>query len=72
MRDGDWKLAMTYAGSRVELHNPASDRSESKDLAKSNPEVVARLTKLAHDWKATLPKSPDERCISSADRAKGK
>jgi N-acetylgalactosamine-6-sulfatase len=69
VREGDWKLLLTYDAKRLELHQLAHDRAESKDVAKENPAIVARLTKLALDWQATLPKEPDPNCISAADRA---
>ena len=65
VREGDWKLAMTYDAQRVELHQLIDDRAEAKDSSKDHPEVVARLTKLARDWKATLPEEPDPDCISA-------
>jgi hypothetical protein len=49
-----------------------SDRAESKDVAKEHPEIVARLSKLAPEWKATLPEQPDPSCISKTSRTKGK
>jgi N-acetylgalactosamine-6-sulfatase len=64
VRDGDWKLAMTDDGGRVELYRVADDRAEARDVAKDHPDVVARLTKLALDWKTTLPETPDPSCIS--------
>ena len=64
MRDGDWKLVLTYDAKQVELHHLIDDRAESKDVAKDHPDVVARLTKLALNWKATLPEKPNPECIS--------
>ena len=64
VREGDWKLAMTYDASRVELHQLINDRAEAKDVSEEHPEVVARLSKLALDWKASLPEKPDPECIS--------
>jgi len=69
VREGDWKLAMTYDGSRAELYHLNKDRAESKNVAADYPEVVARLGKLLQDWKATLPAKPDPSCISAGDRA---
>lgn len=43
------------------------DHAEATDVAKDNPEIVARLTKLALDWKATLPKKPNPGCLSKQD-----
>ena len=64
VRDGDWKLAMTADATRAELHNLAKDRAEAGDVAKDHPEIVARLTKLALEWKATLPETPNPECIT--------
>ncbi len=64
VRDGDWKLAMTYDASRVELHQLGNDREEAKDVSKEHPEIVARLSRLALAWKATLPEKPDPECMS--------
>ena len=67
VREGDWKLAMTYDAKRVELHQLINDRAEAKDSSKEHPEIVARLSKLALGWKATLPEKPDAACISTTD-----
>ncbi len=66
VRDGDWKLLMTENAERVELHNMKTDRAEEtgKDLSKTYPEIVARLTKMIYDWKATLPTKADPSCFS--------
>lgn len=69
VREGDWKLALTYDASRVELHRLSEDRAEAKDVAKENPAIVARLTKLALDWKASLPEKPNPDCISKSAAA---
>jgi hypothetical protein len=58
VREGDWKLAMTYDASRVELHQLVNDRAEAQDVAREHPDVVARLSKLALAWKASLPEQP--------------
>ena len=44
IRDGQWKLVMPHAKSRVELYDLSTDPSEKKDLAKAHPEIVNRLT----------------------------
>lgn len=71
--DGDWKLAMTSDGKRIELHNLKSDRAEEagKDLAKEHPEICARLTTMALDWYASLPTKADPACVDP-DRGAGK
>jgi arylsulfatase A-like enzyme len=69
VRDGDWKLLLAADAKRVALHRLTTDRAEATDVAKENPEIVARLTQLAFAWKATLPTTVDPSCISTADRA---
>jgi N-acetylgalactosamine-6-sulfatase len=69
VRDGEWKLALTADAQRVALHRVTTDRAEAADVAQANPAIVARLTRLALDWQATLPAKPDPACISAADRA---
>ncbi len=64
VREGDWKLVMTDDEKRVELHQLIGDRAEAKDSASEHPEIVARLSKMALDWNATLPQKPDPNCIS--------
>jgi N-acetylgalactosamine-6-sulfatase len=64
VREGDWKLALTADAKRVELHHITEDRAEAIDVAKDYPDIVARLTRLALDWKATLPEKPNPECIS--------
>ncbi len=64
VREGEWKLIMTYDSRRVELYKPGADRAESTDLAQANPDIVARLKQRALDWKATLPTTADPSCIS--------
>ncbi len=64
VREGDWKLVLTEDVQRVELHRLTEDRAEAADVAKDHPEIVARLTKLVLDWKATLPEQPNPDCVS--------
>jgi len=64
VRDGDWKLVLTEEAQRVELHRLTGDRAEARDQAKDHPDIVARLTTLALDGKATLPEKPNPDCVS--------
>lgn len=66
MRDGDWKLYGSGDGSRTELYDLATDRSESKDLRKQHPEIVSRMTAAITAWKATLPTKPNPACVAPA------
>jgi hypothetical protein len=47
------------------LYRIPNDRAEKTNLTKDHPEIVSRLTKLALDWKATLPKKPDADCLTT-------
>jgi len=74
VRDGDWKLVTTFDGQRVELHNLKTNRTEdiSKDQSKDHPEIVARLTKQALDWNATLPTKADPSCLAEPNESEPK
>jgi N-acetylgalactosamine-6-sulfatase len=67
VRDGPWKLLTNRDRSRVELYDIPGDPAETTNLAAANPEVVARLARLALDWKATLPPG-EERPLPRAKR----
>lgn len=56
IRDGDWKLYAQPDGSRKELYNIPKDPEERTNLARRNPDVVARLLPKLLEWKKTLPK----------------
>ena len=64
VRDGDWKLVMMDDTKRVELHDLTHDRAEATDVSQDHPDIVARLSKLALEWKATLPTAPNPECLS--------
>lgn len=67
VRDGDWKLVTTFDGQRVELYDLQSNRREdfSRNQSKDHPLIVARLTKLALEWNATLPTKADSACLAT-------
>ncbi|MEP6672080.1 MAG: hypothetical protein ABJF10_23155 [Chthoniobacter sp.] len=56
---------LTDDAKRVELHRLTEDRAEANDVAKEHPDIVARLSKLALDWKATLPTKPNPECLTT-------
>ena len=68
VRDGEWKLLLTYDAKRVSLHRLPADRSESQDVSAENPAVVARLSQLALAWKASLPAHPPPDCSAPAEQ----
>jgi hypothetical protein len=51
VRLGNYKLIEWYEDMNVELFNLKDDIGERHDLAKSQPELAAKLTKLLHDWR---------------------
>ena len=67
VREGDWKLVTTFDGKRSELYNLPANRAEdvAKNQAKEHPQVVARLTRLALEWNATLPTKADPACSAT-------
>lgn len=51
VRSGDWKLVRRYEEPEaVELYDLGKDLSESKNVAKEHPQVVARLVKKLDAW----------------------
>lgn len=72
VRDAQWKLLTDKEGKRVELYDIPSDPGERNNLASANPEIVARLSKLALDWKATLPPGEEEPLPPRKASTKGK
>ncbi len=44
IRDGQWKLVMKHGRNPAELYDLEADPSEKKDLLKTHPGVVSRLT----------------------------
>lgn len=58
IREGKWKLLFNPDRSRIELYDIPADPGERNNLADRQPEVVARLSKQALAWQATLPKGP--------------
>jgi arylsulfatase A-like enzyme len=68
VRDGGWKLLLTADAGRVSLHRLPEDRAEARDVAAENPAVVARLSRLALDWRASLPSTPPADCFAPADQ----
>ncbi|XOV91051.1 MAG: sulfatase [Bacteroidota bacterium] len=47
---GDWKLIYYYEYETYELFNLGSDLSETKDVAKENPELVREMLKSIAEW----------------------
>ncbi len=59
LREGDWKLVKVGKGANKnpawELYDLAADISEQHDLAKTQPERVARLAAVFEAWDRTIP-----------------
>ncbi len=55
VRDGPWKLLVTFDGSEAQLYNLESDPGETQDLSDTHPEIVERLRNAVLTWNAELP-----------------
>ena len=60
IRDEQWKLLLNPDGSRIELYDIPRDRMEQTNLAAQHTDIVAKLSKQAIEWQATLPPGPIE------------
>lgn len=49
VRKGKWKLVATRKGN-WELYDIEADRTETNDLAQTQPEIATNLTKLYNEW----------------------
>jgi arylsulfatase A-like enzyme len=61
MMEGHWKLLVNANGSGAELYDLASDPQEANNLAGVKPDVTQRLSRLALQWRNSVPggASPD-------------
>ncbi len=51
VRSGRYKLIEYYENGTVQLFDLQNDIGEQHDLAKSQPQITARLKKMLHDWR---------------------
>ncbi|MFT7641642.1 MAG: arylsulfatase A, partial [Pirellulaceae bacterium] len=54
VRSGPWKLIEWFDDGSVELYNLKDDLSETKNLAKAQPEIANRLKAELHQWRKKL------------------
>lgn len=54
VRDGDWKLIEFLEDDRVELYNLVRDPGEHQNLAGSETDRVARMTRQLHEWRTAV------------------
>jgi arylsulfatase A len=54
IRDGDWKLVEQFEDGSVELYNLADDRSESQNLATTEPERANELRRKLRAWRESV------------------
>ena len=50
IRDGKWKFVWGVMAKRWELYDMVADRTETTDVAKRHPKIVARLSALWKKW----------------------
>ncbi|MEK9773907.1 MAG: sulfatase-like hydrolase/transferase, partial [Opitutae bacterium] len=55
VRSGQWKLLCEYDGTGAQLYDLSKDTGESKNLAKSNPEIRKHLVSLVKAWHQSMP-----------------
>ncbi len=51
IRLGNWKLIQYFENNDIELYNLKDDIGEKNNLAKSNPEMVKKLTGMLESWR---------------------
>jgi arylsulfatase A-like enzyme len=56
VRRDQWKFLINADGSEAQLYDLTSDAKEAKNVASQHPEIARELSKLALDWRASLPK----------------
>ena len=52
VRSGRWKVVRSRPDAEFELYDLATDRGETRDLAKDRPEIVRQLTTAFEDWRS--------------------
>lgn len=55
VREGKWKLLCHYDGSQARLYDLLADRSETTNLATSEPEIAQRLSSALVAWHLSMP-----------------
>ena len=55
LREANWKLLVNADGTGPELYDLAHDPNETHDLSRTHPDLTARLTRTALDWRKSLP-----------------
>jgi arylsulfatase A-like enzyme len=54
VRQGDWKLVISERSNKIWLYNLITDKSETTDLSRENPEIVAELEAALKEWEKGL------------------
>lgn len=54
IRDGDWKLRVSYEDGKAELYNLRDDLGEKNDVAAANVDKVAELTAKLEAWQKSV------------------
>ncbi len=55
VRSGRWKIVRSRQDAAFELYDLMTDWSETRDLAKKQPEVADRLTQAFEEWREQFP-----------------
>jgi N-acetylgalactosamine-6-sulfatase len=67
VRDGRWKLLMNPDRSRMELYDIPNDPREMNNIARQQPDVVSRLSKVLLNWQRSLPDGMTDEEAGRAD-----
>jgi arylsulfatase A-like enzyme len=54
VRQGDWKLVISEKSDKIWLYNLATDKSETTDLSREKPDIVAELQAALKEWEKGL------------------
>jgi arylsulfatase A-like enzyme len=54
-RSGRWKIVRSRPDAAFELYDLMTDCSETRDLAKQQPEIAGRLTRAFERWREQFP-----------------
>lgn len=70
LREGDWKL-VSFQSEPWELYNIADDRTELRNLAAANPDIVARMARQWQDMSLNVLHAPAKETKPVAETATG-
>ena len=55
-RSGRWKVVRSRPDAVFELYDLATDRGETRDLAKARPKIAGQMTRAFENWRSQFPR----------------